>query len=142
MRYILSGSYDRDAHSRANSITFTDDSRTKQSFKEEVDINTIVRRFNLTGQLPTDVRAPTYADFEDLFDFRDAMDAIRSAQESFAEMPANVRYRFHNDPAEFVDFCSNPDNVDEMIKLGLAVKRPDITPDPAPQPEPAPPPAP
>lgn len=142
MRYILSGSYDREAHAQANSIRFDDSSRTKQSFKEEVDINTIVRRFNLTGQLPTDVRAPTYADFEELFDFRDAMEAIRSAQESFAEMPASVRYRFHNDPAEFVDFCSNPENVDEMIKLGLAVKRPEVNPNPAPEPNPASPPAP
>ena len=36
-------------------------------------------------------------------------------------MPADVRARFNNDPALFVDFCSDEANLDEMRKLGLAV---------------------
>lgn len=99
---------------------------TKDSFAEECDINTIVRRFGLTGQLPTDVRAPMYGDFTDAMDYRSALDAVMAAQDSFMAMPADVRQRFGNDPAAFVDFCSDPNNRDEAIKLGLAVPPPSV----------------
>lgn len=94
-------------------------SMTKQSFAEECDINTIVRRFNVGGDLPSGVRMPTYGDFDTVNDFRTALDAVVQAREAFDQMPANVRYRFHNDPAEFVDFCSDEANRPEAIKLGL-----------------------
>lgn len=113
--------YDVDAASDEASLGDMGPTLTKQSFAEEVDINTIVKRFNLTGQLPEDVRMPTYADFEGIFTFQDAMDAIVSARESFDAMPAAVRLRFNNDPARFVDFCSDPSNLEEARKLGLAV---------------------
>lgn len=115
--------YDMDEASEASGLKCMDESLTKQSFAEEVDINTIVKRFGLTGQLPVDVRTPLNDDFEGVFDFKSAMDAVVQAQESFDAMPAETRARFHNDPAEFVDFCSNPDNLDEMRKLGLAIPK-------------------
>lgn len=101
-----------------------DPSKTVQSDAVDADINTIVKRFGLTGEMPTNVRVPLDTDFADAYDFRTAMDAIVAAERSFAAMPAEVRKRFGNDPAEFVEFCGNPDNIDEMIKLGLAIKKP------------------
>lgn len=105
-------------------------SKTQQQFAEECDINTIVRRFNLTGQLPTGVRMPTYGDFENVPSYQEAMNAIRAADEAFMEMPAEVRARFNNDPARFVDFCSDPANRAEAEKLGLVDKKEtiDVTP--------------
>lgn len=97
-------------------------SLTKQSFAEEADINTIVKRFGLSGELPSDVRMPMNGDFTEVPDFRGAMDMIVAARESFQAMPWDVRSRFHNDPAEFVDFCSDPENRSEAIKLGLVEK--------------------
>jgi phage internal scaffolding protein len=97
---------------------------TKQSFKEECDINTIVRMFGVTGKVPANVRMPTYGDFEDVGDFREAMEAINAASASFAEMPSEVRERFSNDPAKFVDFCSNEANKAEAERLGLTVPKP------------------
>lgn len=113
--------YDVDAVSFETGLLCEDATRTQQQFKDESDINTIVERFNLTGQLPQDVRPPQYADFEGVFDFKSAMNAIRQAEESFMAMPADVRYRFMNDPQRFVEFCSDPANVDEARKLGLAM---------------------
>jgi len=92
---------------------------TKQSFVEECDINTIVRRFLKTGELPDPVRMPTYGDFTSVFDFHSAMNAVAQARESFEELPAEVRARFHNDPGEFVDFCSKEENLEEARKIGL-----------------------
>lgn len=94
-------------------------SLTKQSFAEEVDINTIVRRFGLTGQLPENVRAPTYADFEEVVDYQTALNAVLAAQSAFMELPANVRERFGNDPQKFVEFTSDDNNKDEARRLGL-----------------------
>lgn len=111
--------YDTNKAGDESALHCKDPTLTKQSFAEEVDINTIVRRFNITGELPTNVRMPEYGDFEGIFDFTSAMNAIRAAQESFDAMPADVRSRFHNDPAQFVDFCSNQANRQEAEKLGL-----------------------
>jgi len=96
-------------------------SLTRQEFREECDINTILRRFGITGQLPENVRMPTYGDFVGVRDFQTAMNAVASARESFDAMPAHVRSRFGNDPGAFVDFCSDVNNLEEARRLGLAV---------------------
>lgn len=97
-----------------------DPTRTKQSEAEEADINTIVRRFNLTGQLPTNLRTPQYGDFDGIDSFQDAMDRVRAATENFMMIPAEIRSKFGNDPGAFVEFASNPDNLPELRKMGLA----------------------
>lgn len=111
--------YDMNKAGDESALHCKDPSLAKQEFAEEADINTIVRRFNLTGQLPENIRMPTYGDFEGIFDFHSAMNAIAQANEAFDAMPANVRARFHNNPAEFVDFCLDDNNREEATKLGL-----------------------
>lgn len=113
--------YDRNLASDDAGLVCADVSRAKQSFAEECDINTIVRRFRVTGELPTGVRMPTYGDFGSLGDFHGALNAVAVARESFDAMPADVRARFHNDPGEFVAFCSDKVNRPEAIKLGLVM---------------------
>lgn len=93
---------------------------TQQSFKDDADINVIVRRFGVTGQLPQDVRVPRYGDFTAAMDFHESMNLILEAQRAFMEMPSEVRSRFNNDPGSFVDFVSDPKNQDEARKLGIA----------------------
>lgn len=130
--------YDRDAISLVTGLLCDDPSLTVQSDAEDADINTIVKRFGLTGLLPNNVRAPESADFTDVFDFQSAMNALRATQEAFMEMPADVRDRFGNDPAKFADFCTTVDssgelvNRDEMVKLGLAVPKAAVPPPPEP----------
>jgi phage internal scaffolding protein len=98
-----------------------DSSLTQQQFKEEADINTIVDRFMKTGHLPDPVSMPQYIDYEGVFDFQSAMNVVRQADENFMRMDAKVRARFHNSPQEFLEFFANPDNMDEAVRLGLAV---------------------
>lgn len=121
--------YDRDAASDDSGLMCVDESRTKQSFKEECDINTIVRRFGVTGQVPNSIETPLQGDFSDALDFRQSMDLIVAAREAFQELPAQVRKRFHHDPAEFNEFVSDESNRAEAEKLGIVV----------PPPKPAPP---
>lgn len=111
--------YDMNAASDETGIACLDPSLAQQSAEEESNINTIVKRFGLTGTLPVGVRMPTYADFTGVFDFQSAANAIALAHEAFDEMPADVRSRFQNDPALFVDFCSDDRNRAEAERLGL-----------------------
>lgn len=111
--------YDADKVSADTGLSCQDEDQTKQEFKEECDINTILKRFNITGQLPTDVRMPTFGDFSTVHDFQTAVNAIAEANEAFDEMPAEIRARFGNDPGAFVAFCSEPKNLEEARRLGL-----------------------
>lgn len=122
MRHQLSNFDNREEH--GSDIEIQGESLTVQSQAADADINTIVRKFGLTGQLPQVAMPPLQGDFEGVDDFQSAMNMILASQRSFMAMPAEVRKRFNNDPAEFVDFCSNRDNLEEMRRLGLAVPAP------------------
>lgn len=96
-----------------------EDDYTDQSFKDEADINTIMARYQSTGEMP--VLNQGNAQFLDCTgqDFQTHMDFIVQAQNLFDELPSALRDRFHNDPALFLDFTADEDNLPEMAKLGL-----------------------
>jgi len=110
-----------EALSNDTGLMCLDSSLTQQQFKEEADINNIVDRFMKTGHLPDPVSMPQYIDYEGIFDFQSAMNVVRQADENFMRMDAKVRARFHNSPQEFLEFFADPANVDEAVRLGLAV---------------------
>lgn len=94
--------------------------RTKQSFKEECDINNIMARYIKTGVLEFAARNEAkYGDFTGI-DFQAAHDVVARGKTLFAELPAVVRERFENSPSKFLDFVNNPANEAEAVRLGLA----------------------
>jgi len=99
---------------------FPENSRwTKQSFKDECDINTIMGRYMRTGEMPMiNVSYPQYLDCTGI-DFENHMQFIAGAQSMFNELPSDVRNRFKNDPAAFLDFCSDEKNRPELAQMGL-----------------------
>lgn len=115
--------YDTNAASDESGLYCDDPSLAQQSGKEDADINVIVKRFGITGQLPTNVNMPMSMDFEGIFDYHTAMNLITSAQQGFMEMPADIRSEFNNDPGAFVDFVSKPENRERAEKLGLVLPR-------------------
>lgn len=116
--------YDSQALSDATGLKCLDPSRASQEFKDEVDINTIAKRFGLTGELPENVPMVLQGDFTQVVNFQGAWDLIVKARESFQAMPAEVRAEFDNDAAKFVEFTSNPKNFDRVAELGLV--RPEV----------------
>lgn len=108
----------------ASDIECRDESLTQQHFAEDADINVIARRYGLgEGPLPPAPHDPRYyGDFTDLPDLRTALDEIRYAKQHFAALPASLRSRFSNNPANLWDFVMNPDNADEAVRLGLLAK--------------------
>lgn len=119
------GSYDADAESLRTGV---DDgglpSLTVQDQREDADINVILKRFGITGELPTTSRVPLEGiDVDEVLDYRQCLDRVKQANAAFAAQPANVRNRFDNDPAKFVDFFMDDANREEAEKLGLVAPR-------------------
>lgn len=102
----------------------TGEGSTRQSMKDEVDINKIVSRFMKTGQLShLERREKLFADVSEIGDYRECLERVQSVQDAFfKEVPAKIRERFGHNPARFLEFISDPRNGDEMVKMGLRKK--------------------
>jgi len=117
--------------------------RTKQSAKKECDINYIVGQFQKHKKMPDMIRAVgEYLNLENAPDYREALDTVIRGQETFDMLPAKLKTRFNQDPAQFLEFVMNPGNLEEMRALGLTEKGVSQEPKaPAPAPAGSPPPA-
>lgn len=105
---------------RPGDIIFTKPSLTRQSFKDEVDINAIIKRYETTGMLPTpNQRTPQYGDYSNPIDFQSAQNIIIRGQEQFDSLPSKVRRQFNDNPVDFLAFATNPENLDAMVEMGL-----------------------
>lgn len=111
--------YDTDAATNESGLHCEDATLTQQHFKDECDINNILRQFNITGLLPESPLSPRYGDFTGISDYHTALNQVIAAENEFMGLPAQIRSRFDNDPAKLIEFLENSDNKDEAIKLGL-----------------------
>lgn len=102
-------------------IYFNDASLTQQHLKDECDINNIIKKYQVTGELP-EPKKGFYADVSALPDYQKALEIIESAKESFNSLPANVRGQFMNDPGTMLNWLSDPQNTERAIELGLVEK--------------------
>lgn len=132
---------------RQFALDFTNSpSRTKQSFRDECDINRIVPNFQAKGTVPPMANGkPSYGDFTNATDYQEAMNQVIAADRSFYELPAAIRSRMQNSPAFLLDFLADPANQEEAVTLGLAdapPKPPRVPPANIPDPEEDPPPSP
>lgn len=117
--------YEDDYRSDAYGLEPVGESRTKQSFKDECDINNVVSRWMKSGIAGSSFNASTgsFLDVSNVPDYHTAMNVVLNAQRLFSELPSVVRERFKNDPGEYLRFMDDPNNTEEAIKLGLAVRR-------------------
>lgn len=103
-------------------------SMTQQQFKDEADINYIVSMYDSSGVMPTfhgdgQPAQPVFGDFASLPDNAQEMyNRMIEAKNNFDSLPLEVRKRFNYDPAAFLDFVDNPENLDELVAMGLATK--------------------
>jgi len=135
--------YDPKEVSRANGVSTGSESAVQQQFVNEVDINTIVRRFGLTRELPSGREGGVYGDFSGVNDFESAMEAIERAQSGFMLLDPQVREKFANDVGLYLEFIDSKSD-EELAELGKPA--PPVAAEPVPvaspaQPVPAAPPA-
>ena len=101
-------------------IKFTEPTRTKQDFKNDCDVNEIMRRFNATGIVShVSEMQPVYGDVRNFDDYAKNLAYVRQADDAFAALPSNVRAELDNNPANLVSFIQNPANRDRCIELGI-----------------------
>lgn len=93
--------------------------KTEQAHKRETDMNYILRDYAKTGLIKHAQKHQGTYDDVTVDDFQEAMFLVTSAQNMFNDLPGQIKKRFNNDPAEFLGFVQNPENVDEMSRLGI-----------------------
>lgn len=100
---------------------------TEQCHKIKCDVNAIIRKYDKTGLIEHVARIEgAYGDVSGA-DFREMQNRLIDIGKKFNELPAGIRKRFDNDPAELLQFMERPENRDEAIKIGLI--RGDTSPD-------------
>lgn len=135
VRHAFTGKLPQD-----HAILFNGPGRTRQSFKDECDINVIMSMYQQTGVI--DFVTQHQAQYLDVtgHDFTQAANTVAAAQSMFHELPSGLRARFDNNPAAFLDFVHNDANRKEAEALGLLkpppvgqTNGPDITPNSPPK---------
>lgn len=96
--------------------------KTRQDHKEECDINVLMNQYVQTGSNAHFQLNTARYGFAEAADFQDVMMTIAAAKDAFLGLPAEIRERFGNDPATYLDYIDQTDE-DTLIKEGLAEPR-------------------
>ncbi len=93
------------------------DGRTKQSFRDECDINKIMCRAAQGGTISHLQKFEgIYADFSD-YDFHEHTNMLTKGREVFDALPAEVRREFGQSPQRFFEFVNDPEKRDKLREL-------------------------
>jgi len=107
--------------------------KTQQHFKQECDLNFILRKYQKTGLIDhVNKHQGDYSDLTDSVTFTEAMHVIQDAAQSFETLPSSIRKQFKNNPQEFLDFVSDNSNADALVEMGLAYPKPPLSQPPNP----------
>lgn len=132
--------YDVDEASNVSAIGEFPETLTQQHFKDETDINRIVKQFGVTGMVNATTAQSLPEGFYGITDYHASLNAIKRADEAFMGLPADVRENFANDAGRFVDFATNPANNEALARMfgrsPTAQNTDSATPSPSAQPTP------
>ncbi len=93
--------------------------RTKQSMRDECNVNLIVANFTKTGFLGHLAQGvPEFVDVSEMTDYRSVIEQVRSVEKYFAGLPAEVRTAFGNDAVDFMQYLETA-SVEDLETLGL-----------------------
>jgi len=96
---------------------------TKQSFKDECDINKIMEKYRVTGAIAHLNKHEARYGFATALDFRESLEVVTEAQAQFDDLPSHIRFKFGNSPETFLAFVQDPDNAQEIGRHGSSVGR-------------------
>ena len=102
-------------------ISFKDSpSLTKQSFKDECNINNIISKYENHGILPGNIHQNATYSYAPNLELKEALDLVKNHQENFEDLPENIQEIFgqnSNNYFEFLDkFESAPESFYEAFK--------------------------
>lgn len=111
--------YDTEHASDESALHCVDKSLAQQHMVDETDINKLMERYVLTGEMPQMQAPPLQGDFTNILSYQEAMNLMIEARKSFEALPAKIRARFDHDPGQFVNFMSDEANRDEIRQMGF-----------------------
>lgn len=117
--------YSRFDRPQVAGLTCEDESLTQQQFKDECDIDCILRRYDQTGVLVdplSERRLAQFGDFSNLPSFAEYQNRLAEVSEYFMSLPPDIRSNFANDVGTFIEAIGNPDNESKLIELGILEK--------------------
>lgn len=99
-------------------------SRTQQHFKDDADINNIMKKYLKTGQVNWLKNKPgKYLDLSNMpKDYSEALKKVEAVETTFAAMSSEIRNRFQNNPQAMIEFMADDKNLEESYSLGLRIK--------------------
>lgn len=115
---------------RSVEIAYVDNlpSKTDQSFEKECDVNEIMSRYMKTGEITHLARRQgVFADVSEMKDLMGAFSMVERAADAFSVLPAALREKLGNDPANFAGWLQDPSNHDEAIKFGLLERTDEVS---------------
>jgi phage internal scaffolding protein len=96
------------------------ESMTQQHFKDEVDVRNIIKRYDSTGLIQHVQRGQAqYGDFSQTVGFKEALDMVNSAKDSFMELPAELRREFKNDARGVLYIYKRPEKQRKADRNGV-----------------------
>lgn len=116
--------YDTSQASDEAGLSCPEPTLAQQQFRDDSDPNVVMELFTRTGDASFLQQSnPQYADFLHApVSFHQAQNQVIAARNAFMDLPARLRARFDNDPAQFVNFVEDDKNYDEAVDLGILKK--------------------
>lgn len=89
---------------------------TEQSGKDQCDINLIIAKY--PQRIIASKMAKDEAVFADVsgMDYQTSLNMVKDTERNFMKLPAEVRAKFDNDPAKYLDFLARPAAAEDDIK--------------------------
>lgn len=96
------------------------ESMVQEQFADACQTDTIIRKYNTMGLNPFIASGGSkYLDTTQIPDFICAQNAHIKVREFFEGLPADIRLEFNNDPMNFAEVVSDPQNEDYLREIGV-----------------------
>lgn len=103
----------------------------QQHFQQEVDINSIIAKYNQTGVISHVSKArEQYGEFRDLADQLPDLAKVTAAQQAFEQLPSTIRTHVGNSLQGFLEFVNDKKNDELLAKWGIIDAPPPSSKDP------------
>jgi len=100
-----------------------EENMAKQSFKDECDINNIVRQL-MGGRMELPTLPPEFEDATVIASLEDSLQTAAHLQSYFESLPADMRERYRNDALVFAAGITAEEHREDARQLGLFVDPP------------------
>ena len=101
------------------------ESKVQEQFADACQTDTIIRKYNMMGVNPFIAAGSSqYLDTTQIPSFVVAQNAQIKVKEYFEGLPADIRLEFNNDPMQFAEVVSDPQNADYLREIGVLAPLP------------------